>query len=72
VGLERGALGLVSTIEELLEKKNSALLVGNREYGCRGSVALTTLQTQSAKVDTNNLLCSEYWGYFPGDKEAGA
>jgi hypothetical protein len=35
VGLERGALSLVSTIEELLGKKNSGSGLENREYGSR-------------------------------------
>jgi hypothetical protein len=35
VGLERGALGLASTIDELLERKNSGSGLGNREYGRR-------------------------------------
>jgi hypothetical protein len=35
VGLERGPLSLVSTIEELLEKKNSVSGVESREYGRR-------------------------------------
>jgi hypothetical protein len=35
VGLELGPLSLVSTIEELLEKKNSGSGVENREYGRR-------------------------------------
>jgi hypothetical protein len=35
VGLERGPLSLVSTIEELFERKNSCSSLGNREYGRR-------------------------------------
>jgi hypothetical protein len=35
VGLERGPLSLVSTIEELLEQKSSGSGLENREYGCR-------------------------------------
>jgi hypothetical protein len=35
VGLERGPLSLVSTIEELLERKSSGSGLENREYGCR-------------------------------------
>jgi hypothetical protein len=35
VGLERGPLSLVSTIEELLERKNSGSGLENREYGRR-------------------------------------
>jgi hypothetical protein len=35
VGLERGPLNLVSTIEELLERKSSRSGLENREYGRR-------------------------------------
>jgi hypothetical protein len=35
VGLERGPLSLVTTIEELLEKKNSCSGLESREYGSR-------------------------------------
>jgi hypothetical protein len=34
VGLERGPLSLVSTIDELLERSSGSVL-GNREYGRR-------------------------------------
>jgi hypothetical protein len=35
VGLERGPLGLVSTIEELLGRKRKASGLENRDYGRR-------------------------------------
>jgi hypothetical protein len=35
VGLERGPLSLVSTIEELLERKHSGSSLENRDYGHR-------------------------------------
>jgi hypothetical protein len=35
VGLERGPLSLVSTTEELLERKNCGFGLESREYGCR-------------------------------------
>jgi hypothetical protein len=35
MGLERGPLSLVSTIEELLERKSSVFGLENREYGRR-------------------------------------
>jgi hypothetical protein len=35
VGLERGPLGLVSTTEELLDRKVTASALENREYGRR-------------------------------------
>jgi hypothetical protein len=52
VGLERGPLRLVSTTEELLERKSNGSGLERREYGRRGSVALTTRYTLSAKVGT--------------------
>jgi hypothetical protein len=42
VGLERGPLSLVSTTEELLERKSSGSGLENLDYGNRGSAALTT------------------------------
>jgi hypothetical protein len=45
VGLERGPLRLVSTTEELLERKSSGSGLENRDYGRRGSAALTTRHT---------------------------
>jgi hypothetical protein len=42
VGLERGPPSLVITIEELLERKSSGSCLENRDYGLRGSFALTT------------------------------
>jgi hypothetical protein len=42
VGLERGPLSLVSTTEELLERKSSGSGLENQDYGRRGSSALTT------------------------------
>jgi hypothetical protein len=42
VGLERGPISLVSTIEELLGRKSSSSGLENRDYGRRGFAALTT------------------------------
>jgi hypothetical protein len=54
VSLERGPLSLVSTTEELLEKrKRSCSGVENRDYGRRGYATLTTWHPVSAKVGTN-------------------
>jgi hypothetical protein len=52
VGLERGSLSLMSTIEELLGRKYSGSGLEGREYGLRGSVTLTTWHPISAKVGT--------------------
>jgi hypothetical protein len=41
VGLERVPLSLVSTIEELLGRKSSGSVLENRDYGSKGSAALT-------------------------------
>jgi hypothetical protein len=49
VGLERGPVSLVSTIEELLERKSSGSGIENRDYGRRGSAALTTRYTSIRK-----------------------
>jgi hypothetical protein len=50
VGLERGPLSLVSTIEELLGRKSSVSVY--RDYG-RKDVMLTAWHSPSAKVGTN-------------------
>jgi hypothetical protein len=52
VGLERGPLSLVSTTEELLERKNSSSGVGNRDYGRRDpqNLALTSLTSGGRSV----------------------
>jgi hypothetical protein len=42
LGIERAPLSLVSTTEELLERKSSGSGLGNRDYSHRGSAALTT------------------------------
>jgi hypothetical protein len=49
---ERGPLNLMSTIEELLERKSSGSCLEDREYGRRG-VTLTTWHPISAKAGTN-------------------
>jgi hypothetical protein len=48
VGLERGPLSLVSTIEELLGRKSNGFGLESREYGRRRSVTLTTRHPLSA------------------------
>jgi hypothetical protein len=42
VGLERGPLSLLATIEELLERKSNGFGLEDQDYGLRGSAALTT------------------------------
>jgi hypothetical protein len=42
VGLEPGPLSLVSTIDELLGRKSSGSSLEKRDYGRRGTSALTT------------------------------
>jgi hypothetical protein len=42
VGLQRGPLGLVSTTEEVFERKSIGSVLEYRDYGRRGSAALTT------------------------------
>jgi hypothetical protein len=53
VGLTRGPLSLVSTTDELLQRKSSGSGLETREYDRRGSVALTKRLSLSAKVGTN-------------------
>jgi hypothetical protein len=42
VGVERGPLSLVSTTDELLERKSSGSGLEIREYGLGGSVVVPT------------------------------
>jgi hypothetical protein len=53
VGLERGSLSLVSTTDELLERKSRGSGLETRDYGGGGSVTLTTSHHLSAKFGTN-------------------
>jgi hypothetical protein len=41
MGLERDPLSLMSTTEELLERKSNGSGLENRDYGHRGTAALT-------------------------------
>jgi hypothetical protein len=50
VGLEWGPLSLMSTIEELLERKSSGCSLEKRDYGCRDPPRYTPLST---KMGTN-------------------
>jgi hypothetical protein len=52
VGLERGPLSFLSTIEELLGRKSSGSSLENLNYGRRGSTALTTWHPLFANVGT--------------------
>jgi hypothetical protein len=53
VGLERGPLSLVSTIEELLERKNQRVRYRNPRRRSWGAVTLTTWHRLSEIVGTN-------------------
>jgi hypothetical protein len=54
VGLEQSPLSLMSTIEELLERKSSGSGLENRDYGREESTALTTQHPSiRKKVDAN-------------------
>jgi hypothetical protein len=50
---EQVPLSLVSTKEDLLERKSSSSGEENGEHGCRGSVTLSTWHLLSSKVGTN-------------------
>jgi hypothetical protein len=50
VGQERGPLSLVSTTEELLGRKTSGSGLENRDYGLKGSIAVTTWHPLSGNV----------------------
>jgi hypothetical protein len=50
VGLERGPLSLANIIEELLGLNSIGSGLERREYGRRGSIALTTQHPLSIKV----------------------
>jgi hypothetical protein len=52
VGLERGPLSLLSTIEELLERKSIGFDLENQDYGRRNQT-LATWHPLSANVGTN-------------------
>jgi hypothetical protein len=58
VGLERGPLSLVSTTEELLERKSSVSGLENQDYGRRESAAMTMRHPLSAKV---GISLAENW-----------
>jgi hypothetical protein len=49
VGLERGPLSLVSTIEELLGRKRSGSGIESGDFGLRGSAELTTREPSIRK-----------------------
>jgi hypothetical protein len=53
VGLERGPLSLVSTIEELLGSNSSGSGLESQEYGRGDQFALPTRHLLSSNVGTN-------------------
>jgi hypothetical protein len=55
VGLERGPLSLVSTIEELYESKSSGSVLVNREYGRRRSVTLISAYKFSSYLTVRTI-----------------
>jgi hypothetical protein len=59
VGLKRGPLSLMSTIEELLGRKISGSSLENRKYGRKGSVVLTMQHPVSENVGTN--FADKWW-----------
>jgi hypothetical protein len=52
VGLERGPLSLLSTTEELFERKSSGSGLENQDYASTGLATLTTRHPLYAKVGT--------------------
>jgi hypothetical protein len=73
VGLERGPLSLVSTIEELLGRKSSGSYLENREYGRRnpsrrprGTIYPPKLTLTPPKRGCRYGTCATEFVCFPG------
>jgi hypothetical protein len=60
VGLVRGPLSLVSTNEELLERKSSGSGLEKRDYGRRGSFTPTTWHILSANFSGKRQSLGRY------------
>jgi hypothetical protein len=75
MGLERGPLSLVCTIDEVHERKSSGFSLENRQYG-RRNITLTTWHPLSANIGTNfadncwslgqysSLVDSDHWAFI--------
>jgi hypothetical protein len=61
VGLERGPLSLVSTIEELLEWKSSGSGLENREYGREDPLLWPRGTLCSQKLALTSPTCGGRW-----------
>jgi hypothetical protein len=64
VGLERGPLSLVSTIEKLLGRKSSGSGLENRGYSRRRSAVLTMQHPYIRKVGTNFADKGQSFGWY--------
>jgi hypothetical protein len=71
MGLEQRPLSLVSTTEELLERKSSGCSLENQDYVCRGFIALTKWHPLSPKADTNFIDEWRLLGRYSSSAEYG-
>jgi hypothetical protein len=72
VALKRDSLSLMSTTEELFERKSSGSRLEIREYGRRDpSRGLRSLGRYSSLVDSGYKVCFLYIPYVPRDSVHG-